>query len=111
MDFCPNCKSILKVTGVSAALRCQKCGCQVEFNGKGGSDHKLNNDIREKNEIAVISRKESGLKTFPVVQFVCPECGKKVSETWTVAVGSEGRTSTLTFLRCISCGYTTRDTD
>ena len=40
----------------------------------------------------MIDKKESGLRTFPVVRVICPACGKTESETWTVAVGSEGTT-------------------
>jgi DNA-directed RNA polymerase subunit M/transcription elongation factor TFIIS len=113
LDFCPECKTILKIVRRSLpTLQCPKCGYKAKFrpdNSLVGS--KSNNVNRSKNEIAVIDKKELGLRTYPVVQSVCPECGMTESETWIVAVGSEGTTSSLTFFRCISCGYTRREAE
>jgi DNA-directed RNA polymerase subunit M/transcription elongation factor TFIIS len=93
MEFCPSCKKILKIAkkAKSPVLICPKCGYQTIF--------------RPKKSVT----KKAPIFTLPVVQAVCPACGQNKSETWVIAVGSEGRTSSLTFLKCISCGFTTRE--
>jgi hypothetical protein len=58
----------------------------------------------------LIDKKAAGLRTFPTIGVICPASGKTGSETWAVPVGSDGTTSSLTFLRCISCGHTRRET-
>jgi DNA-directed RNA polymerase subunit M/transcription elongation factor TFIIS len=61
-------------------------------------------------EIAVLNHKEANLRTLPVVSAVCSVCQNRTSETWTMAIGSEG-TSAVTFLRCTACGHTRREAE
>ena len=112
MDFCPECKTILKhAKNHLPALQCPKCGYKAKINPDSLPGCKSNNVNGRRNEIAVIDKKETRLRTYPVVKSVCPECGNAESETWIIAVGSEGTTSSLTFFRCISCGYTRREAE
>jgi DNA-directed RNA polymerase subunit M/transcription elongation factor TFIIS len=106
LSFCPTCQMLLKITSSHPlALKCKKCGYKQEldqnvvFNAKQTYQH---------NEIAVLEKEEQ-LRTYPIVQAICEKCGKTESETWTVAVGSEGAISSWVFLRCISCGNTRRE--
>ena len=111
MSFCPKCGAFLKLVHRSAtSLRCEKCGFKAKLQQNNVLNHKpkLANCP---NEIAVIDKKESGLRTFPVVRIICPACGETESEIWTVAVGSEGTTASLTFFRCTACGHTRRETE
>jgi DNA-directed RNA polymerase subunit M/transcription elongation factor TFIIS len=110
LSFCPNCGKILKVLHKrNPALQCTKCGYKTEFkpDSKSNYNHKIVN--HRFNEIALIDETAARLRTFPTVGVICPECGKAGSETWTIPVGSDGTTSSLTFFRCISCGHTRRE--
>jgi DNA-directed RNA polymerase subunit M/transcription elongation factor TFIIS len=112
MEFCPECETILKVVKKRLpALQCPKCGYKTKFKPGSLADCKSNILNCDKNEIAVIDKKESNLRTYPVVQSVCLECGMTESETWIIPIGSEGTTSSLTFFRCVSCGYTRREAE
>ena len=111
IDFCPKCGTLLKVVNNSLpALQCPKCGYRAKLKSDTILGLKLKTD-KSLNEIAVIDKETSELRTFPMVDVLCPVCCKAGSETWTVAVGSEGTTSSLTFFRCTSCGYTKREAE
>jgi len=112
MSFCPKCGKILKLVHKSApSLQCPKCGYKAKFTPDSISGNKPKKVNRSLNEIAVIDKEASRLRTFPNVGVICPACGKAGSETWTIAVGSEGTTSALTFFRCTSCGHTRREAE
>jgi len=112
MKFCPKCGSLLELVHRSRAiLKCRKC----EFTDKPQQDdllEKKKNQSHEQNlpEVAVLGKKETKLRTFPVVKSKCEKCGKNESESWTIEVGSQG-TSSITFFRCTSCGHTRRETE
>ena len=111
MNFCPECKTILKTAKKSlSTLQCPKCGYKTEVKPES-SPTKNTNRPRSIREIAVVDKKESVLNTYPVVQSTCPECGGGKSETWNIAVGSEGTPASLTFFRCVSCGFTRREAE
>jgi DNA-directed RNA polymerase subunit M/transcription elongation factor TFIIS len=112
MDFCPKCGKLIKVVKKSLpALQCPKCGYKTNFKTDSILSFKPKAPNHSRNEIAVIDKKASGLRTFPTVGVICRACGKAGSETWTIAVGSEGTTSSLTFFKCTSCGYTKREAE
>ncbi len=109
LSFCPTCQMLLRaVESCPSSLRCKKCGYRVKLNGlvREGKAHASRQHL---DEIVVIDKKKANLRTYPIVHAICEKCGKTESETWTVAVGSEGTTSALTFLRCIHCGFTRRE--
>jgi transcription factor S len=108
--FCPRCGSFLKVTARRGQplISCPKCGYNKPV--PKNETPKQNLHIGRSIEIAVIDKKkEASLRTFPTVNVQCPVCGKNESETWTMAVGGETTNSTITFLRCTSCGNTRRE--
>jgi len=112
MSFCPKCGKILLVTHNSApSLLCPKCGYKTKFKRESFLGFKPRIIKHDHSEIAVIDEKASGLRTFPTIGVVCPECGMVGSETWAAAVGSEGAKSSFTFFKCTSCGYTRRETE
>lgn len=113
MRFCPKCGAILEIVHRSRALlQCRKCGYKTQLqqnvSAKNKKPHSYDSGL---NEVAVVGREELKLRTFPVVRVTCPKCGATESEVWTVAVGSEGTTSSFTFFRCTSCGHTRRETE
>jgi DNA-directed RNA polymerase subunit M/transcription elongation factor TFIIS len=112
MNFCPKCGKLLKVVRRSLpALQCPKCGYKTEFKSDNFLKPNLKITNHTINEIAVIDNEASGLRTSPTIGVVCAACGKAGSETWTVAVGSEGTTSSFTFFKCTSCGFTRREAE
>jgi DNA-directed RNA polymerase subunit M/transcription elongation factor TFIIS len=106
LSFCPTCQMLLKVSiSQPLSLKCKKCGYKQQL------DHSLVINAKQTyhhNEIAVLDKEEQ-LRTYPIVQATCEKCGKTKSETWSVAVGSEGATSAWVFLRCTNCGHTRRE--
>jgi len=112
MRFCPKCGAILEIVHRSRAfLQCGKCGYKTQLRNVSIENTKLHSHDSELNKVAVLGREESKLRTFPVVHVTCSKCGATESEVWTVAVGSEGTTSSFTFFRCTSCGHTRRETE
>jgi len=61
-----------------------------------------------KSSIVILDRKTLDLRTLPTIGAQCQKCGGNKAETWTVTVGSVG-VSSITFCRCVSCGYTWRE--
>ena len=113
MRFCPQCGFRLEIVHRSrASLQCNKCGYKTQLEPNVSNENKKPiNSFSSLNKVAVVGRKEAKLRTFPVVRVICPKCGAPKSEAWTVAVGSEGTTSSVTFFRCISCGHTRREAE
>jgi DNA-directed RNA polymerase subunit M/transcription elongation factor TFIIS len=110
-NFCPRCGSFLKVVGQRGLplLSCSRCGYSKPLGENQVS--KQNVHRGQPAEIAVVNKEEeSALRTFPTVTATCPTCGNKLAETWTVAVGAETTTSSVTFFRCTKCGSTRRET-
>ncbi len=107
LAFCPTCQMLLRATsGNPLSIGCKKCGYKQQLDQNVVFDAK---QAYRHNEIAVLNKEEQHLRTYPIVQSICEKCGNMESETWTVAVGSEGATSAWVFLRCTSCGYTHRE--
>ncbi len=111
ISFCPKCKMLLRsVESSPSSLRCKRCGYHLKLGEHVVYGGKAVGANQRANEIAVIDQDKSrSLHTFPIVQATCDRCGKTESETWTIAVGSEGTTSAVVFLKCTHCGFTRRE--
>jgi DNA-directed RNA polymerase subunit M/transcription elongation factor TFIIS len=110
ISFCPTCQMLLKVAkDYPPSLKCKKCGYRQKLQQEVIFGKKLGVHGPGLEGIAVIDKEKSDLRTYPIVHAICEKCSKTESETWTVAVGSEGTTSALTFLRCTNCGFTRRE--
>jgi DNA-directed RNA polymerase subunit M len=111
MIFCPKCGALLEVVpGKSAELHCRKCKYNTKATQRRISEKKISVANSIHREIAVLDVENSNLRIFPVVHAVCSECRNSTSETWTLAIGSEGTTG-VTFLRCTNCGHTRREAE
>ena len=112
MNFCPKCQSVLElVHGKSAEIHCEKCHYRAKLLANNWIlKRKIDPSVANRLEIAVVDRQEAKLRTFPVIHVICSECNNNTSETWTMAMGSQGTTG-VTFLRCTACGYTRRETE
>ncbi len=112
MNFCPNCGKMLKIVKNNLpVLQCTKCGYkdQTEYS-ETNKPPKSRIANGEHKTIGIVDEKEvSKLRTLPTIKSVCSKCGGDESETWSIVVGSEGASSTLTFFKCTSCGYTRRE--
>jgi DNA-directed RNA polymerase subunit M/transcription elongation factor TFIIS len=107
LRFCPMCQTLLRAVASSpASLKCKKCGYKAALDHAPLLEARLH---KRPNEIAVIDKEEANLHTHPIVQATCERCGKTESETWTIAVGSEGRVSAWVFLKCTHCGFIRRE--
>lgn len=110
LSFCPKCKMLLRtINNNPSTLRCKKCGYHLKLGHHAVYGGKTLASNKHSDKIAVIDKENGNLHTFPVVQAICERCGKTESETWTIAVGSEGTVSALVFLRCVNCGFTRRE--
>jgi len=108
LNSCPSCKMLLRVAEHSPSLlRCKKCGYRTNLEHTVLFDRKHPRQCNS--EIAVIDKEKGNLRTHPIALTTCEKCGKTESETWTIAVGSEGTTGAVTFLRCVQCGFTRRE--
>ena len=110
MSFCPKCGALLElVHGKSAIIYCRKCKYRAKIEKTRVWEKKIKASDRVRREIAVLDH-DSNLRTFPVVHAICSECNNDTSETWMMAIGSEGTTG-VTFLRCTCCGHTRREAE
>ena len=66
---------------------------------------KTSEKVDEKNEIAVIKKKE---ETHPIVNSDCKNCGHDKAYFWTVQTRSSDEAETK-FFKCVKCGETSRD--
>lgn len=109
MEFCPSCGSrlIYKLRG-KTGLFCQKCGYQSEFSTVRFFRNPTVNNRSSTSGLVILDRRVQSLNTFPTVSMLCPKCGGKTSETWTMEFGSEDN-SQATFFRCTTCKYTRRE--
>ncbi len=111
MRFCPKCGALLELgNGKSAEIFCRKCKYRTKLQQERILEKRTIASHRIRTEIAVLGAEESKLRTLPLVRTICPACNNDASETWTVAIGSEG-THGITFLRCTACGYTSREAE
>jgi len=99
MEFCPKCGSILIQKTKNAG--CARCG----YSAKGKLKIKTSEKVDEKNEIAVIKKKE---ETHPIVNSDCKNCGHDKAYFWTVQTRSSDEAETK-FFKCVKCGETSRD--
>ena len=110
-SFCPKCEALLELAhGKSAEVICRKCKYRAKVQQKRVLERKIDASNNIRREIAVLDSEDSKLRTFPVIHAICSECNNDVSETWTMAIGSE-RTTGVTFLRCTACGHTRREAE
>lgn len=111
MTFCPKCEALLElVHGKSSEMYCRKCKYCAKVQQMRVREKRIKPSNIIPKEIAVLDLKNSLLRTFPAVHAICPECNNDTSETWTMAIGSEGTTG-VTFLRCTACGHTRREAE
>lgn len=100
MEFCPKCGAIL--VQKTKNMGCPRC----KYSSKEKSKMKLTEKIDERQEIAVISSKDS--KTMPIVNEKCKECKNDKAYFWTIQTraGDEAETK---FFKCTKCDFTWRD--
>lgn len=110
MEFCPDCHTRMTYNpSNSHALGCQRCGREAELTE--GDLLKIRScEKKYDSSILVLDDEYLNLLTSEATDVHCERCGWRKVETWTVAVGSED-ISSITFFRCISCGYTWRIND
>jgi DNA-directed RNA polymerase subunit M/transcription elongation factor TFIIS len=109
MNFCPQCGGLLQVVKKGApSLKCPKCKFQKPLQQEE-TKQKISVHIGKSAEIAVIDKKTASLRQLPTVTALCLTCGHNESETWNVEAADETIHATITFLRCINCGTTTRE--
>jgi DNA-directed RNA polymerase subunit M len=92
-------------TSKESVLVCRKCKYESKV-----SEIKKDSKIKRKSNVVVIDKKLKSLKTLPTVDAICPKCGGKKAETWTLPLGSQEKSDAI-YYRCTSCGYTRRETD
>ena len=102
--FCPKCGSILmpKKEGSKKLLACS-CG----YKSKDVSQVTIKEGKVEKaKEVEVVD--DSELKTLPLMDAECPECGHKKAYFWLVQTRASDEPETK-FLKCEKCRHTWRD--
>ena len=107
MEFCPKCGSRLihEVSGKKPP-HCSKC----KYVSKTSVTKSPPNKSEKEEGLVIIDKDFLKMKTFPTVKVICPKCGGKTAETWSMNMGS-GEKSDVTFYRCTSCRHTRRESD
>jgi len=105
LKFCPACGTRLTYNSRSGrSLSCPKCGYESKL-PKGDFLRGKPSVVKPfSSSIAVLDRNALNLRTFPIVSTYCPKCGGNDAETWNITVRSQN-ISSITFCRCVSCGY------
>lgn len=106
MKFCPKCGTTLlpvKKTK-SIVLSCAKCGYETRK-----AEKTVQRLEREKENIIVIGREESKIRTLPKTRAQCLKCGNNEAFYWLVQTRGADESSTQ-FFRCTNCGATWRET-
>ncbi len=107
MEFCPRCGKVMtpKKTSNKLALVCPKCGYR-----KG-----MVNDVimvrmpRRKQEEVVVIEEEEEERILPTTKdVICPRCGNREAQYWSVQTRSADEPMTQ-FFRCTKCNYTWRE--
>ena len=110
MEFCPDCHTRLTYNPSSNhSLDCPRCGHESKLS-KGDLLKIRHYEKAYDSNILILDNESLDLLTSQATDVYCERCGWKKVETWTVAVGSEDLSS-ITFFRCVSCGYTWRIND
>jgi len=101
MQFCPKCGAILIQKRKNYG--CPRCNYSSGEKIKISSSEK----IKGKNEISILSEKESEL-SLPIVSEDCKKCSNNKSYFWTVQTraGDEAETK---FFKCTKCKTTWRE--
>lgn len=100
MEFCPKCGAVL-------VLKKKKDGCpRCKYSSKGKTKLKVSEKIEEKQQIRIISEKDSEI--HPIIEQVCKKCGNKKAYFWTMQTRSTDEAETK-FFKCTKCYYTWRE--
>jgi DNA-directed RNA polymerase subunit M len=100
MEFCPKCGAVLIQKRKNAG--CPRCN----YASKDKVNLKTSEKINEKNEIVVVSQKDTS--THPIVNEKCKKCGHEKAYFWTIQTraGDEAETK---FFKCVKCDHTWRE--
>lgn len=102
MEFCPECKSMMRPN--AGKLKCRKCG----YEKKAGKEAVIvGGPVKPERDITVLEDKEdAGLPTTTDVK--CPDCGNQKAYWWMRQLRSADE-SEVRFFRCTACGKTWRE--
>ena len=100
MDFCPKCGAVL--VQKKKNYGCPRCNYSTKDKVKINTSEK----IKERNEVAVVSSKDS--QTLPRIAAQCKKCGNKEAYFWTVQTRSGDEAETR-FFKCTKCENTWRE--
>lgn len=84
-----------------------KCSCGYIHKDKNEAKIKLSDSLQEEKEIEVMNE-EDKLKTMPITEVDCPECGHTEARFWTAQTRSADEAETR-FFRCEKCHHVWRD--
>ena len=110
--FCPKCgkklTSLEEKKGGSSSIRfsCVKCGYKKRVPKPPSIPKLIKRNPREC--IAIITKKDQKIRTFPTIRVECPRCNNNKAYTWMVQV-KELEKPTTQFFRCTKCTYTFRE--
>jgi len=100
MEFCPKCGSVL-------IKKRKKDGCpRCSYTSKGNIKITTSEKIGEKQEVAVVSKKDT--EFMPIITDKCRKCDNQKVYFWTVQTRS-GDESETKFFKCTKCGFTWRE--
>lgn|GEM_PF-103966 len=112
MEFCPKDGMRLipkpKTKGKTKVnLVCPKCGYEKEVTSKTATTPKTIEHGPEE-QIAIIGKEISKLKTMPTTKIECPKCGNTEAYCWMVQTRGSDESPTQ-FFRCTRCSHTWRE--
>ena len=99
MEFCPKCGAVL-------IQKRKNDGCpRCSYTAKGHTKIKISEKINERKAIPIVKK---DIKTHPVVNEMCKECGNGKAYFWMVQTRSSDESPTK-FFKCTKCSHTRRE--
>jgi DNA-directed RNA polymerase subunit M len=102
MEFCPRCGAVL--VQKTKNYGCPRCNYSSKEKNKIVSSEKIG--IKE--EIEVLSGKDTQAQIFPIVGEKCKKCKNDKAYFWTVQTRSGDEAETK-FFKCTKCEFTWRE--
>lgn len=107
LQFCPNCKTLLRPDRNKGKLVCINCGYEKEITSKNRIILSQQTYSKRRSKEIIVDDGNYGAK-MPTTNVPCPKCGFEEAYWWFVQTRRADEPPT-TFYRCKKCGHTWRD--
>lgn len=98
MEFCPDCRSMMRPNPKSGLMVCRKCGREIEMSAE---DKFISRTKQVDRDVPVL---EGDIQLLPTTNAKCPECGNNIAY-WEMKQTRAADESPTRFLTCTKCRY------